>query len=163
MSKIADDFPFWTWYTDSIENCIRTDGLRGAILRGLSLCPKEVERMPRKPKRPCSFPGCPNLTEGRFCEEHEKQENRRYEKYDRDPTVRRRYGRAWKRIRDRYVSQHPFCELCYEKGVLKPVEEVHHKLPLSQGGTHEENNLISLCQSCHAKIHAERGDRWHNR
>ena len=39
--------------------------------------------MPRKPKRPCSFPGCPNLTDGRFCEEHEKQENRRYEKYDR--------------------------------------------------------------------------------
>ena len=41
--------------------------------------------MPRKPKRPCSFPGCPKLTDGRFCEEHEKQENRRYEKYDRDP------------------------------------------------------------------------------
>ena len=39
--------------------------------------------MPRKPKRPCSFPGCPKLTDGRFCEEHEKQENRRYEKYDR--------------------------------------------------------------------------------
>ena len=37
--------------------------------------------MPRKPKRPCSFPGCPKLTEGRFCEEHERQENRRYEKY----------------------------------------------------------------------------------
>ncbi len=86
--------------------------------------------MPRKPKRPCSFPGCPNLTEGRFCEEHEKQENRRYEKYDRDPAVRRRYGRVWKRIRDRYVSQHPFCEMCYKQGVLKPVEEVHHKLPL---------------------------------
>lgn len=29
--------------------------------------------MPRKPKRPCSFPGCPNLTDGRFCEEHEKK------------------------------------------------------------------------------------------
>ena len=66
--------------------------------------------VPRKPKRPCSFPGCPNLTEGRFCEEHQKQENRRYEKYDRDPAVRRRYGRAWKRIRDRYASRHPFCE-----------------------------------------------------
>ena len=60
--------------------------------------------MPRKPKRPCSFPGCPRLTEGRFCEEHGKQENRRYEKYDRDPAVRRRYGRAWKRIRDRYAA-----------------------------------------------------------
>ena len=43
--------------------------------------------MPRKPKRPCSFPGCPNLTDGRFCEKHEKEENKRYEKYDRDPAV----------------------------------------------------------------------------
>lgn len=85
--------------------------------------------VPRKPKRPCSFPGCPNLTEGRFCEEHQKQENRRYEKYDRDPAVRRRYGRAWKRIRDRYASRHPFCEECQRKGLLRPVEEVHHKVP----------------------------------
>ena len=37
------------------------------------------------------------------------------------------------------------------------------KMPLSQGGTHERTNLIALCRSCHAKIHAENGDRWHNR
>ncbi|MCR1954151.1 HNH endonuclease, partial [Clostridioides mangenotii] len=23
--------------------------------------------MPKKPKRPCSYPGCPELTDGRFC------------------------------------------------------------------------------------------------
>lgn len=40
--------------------------------------------MPRKPKRPCSYPGCPNLTDGRFCPEHEKKEAKRYEKYDRE-------------------------------------------------------------------------------
>ena len=50
--------------------------------------------MPRKPKRPCSYPGCPNLTDGRFCPEHEKKEAKRYEKYDRDPNTKRRYGRA---------------------------------------------------------------------
>ena len=119
--------------------------------------------MPRKPKRPCSFPGCPKLTEGRFCEEHGKQENRRYEKYDRDPAVRRRYGRAWKRIRDRYAAKHPFCEECQKEGLLRPVEEVHHRLPLAEGGTHDEGNLVSLCQPCHARIHAERGDRWNKR
>ena len=26
--------------------------------------------MPYKPKRPCSYPGCPRLTSGRYCEEH---------------------------------------------------------------------------------------------
>lgn len=46
--------------------------------------------MPKKPKRPCSYPGCPKLTDGRFCEEHAKLEAKRYEKYDRDPETRRR-------------------------------------------------------------------------
>ena len=119
--------------------------------------------MPRKPKRPCSSPGCPRLTDGRYCEEYAKAEAKRYEKYDRDPAVRRRYGRAWKRIRDSYIQQHPLCEKCGETGKLTPAEEVHHKLPLSQGGTHEQRNLIALCQPCHSKIHAERGDRWHNK
>lgn len=119
--------------------------------------------MPSKPKRPCSYPGCPKLTHGRFCEEHAKKEAQRYEKYDRDPAVRRRYGRAWKRIRDRYAEAHPLCELCQQNGKLTPTEEIHHKLPLSEGGTHATENLIALCKSCHAKLHAERGDRWHNR
>ena len=54
--------------------------------------------------REIDYPGCPRLTDGRFCEEHEKLENQRYEKYDRDPAVKRKYGRAWKRIRDRYMN-----------------------------------------------------------
>lgn len=119
--------------------------------------------MPYKPKRPCSWPGCPNQTHGRYCEEHQKQENARYEKYDRDPAVRRRYGRAWSRIRASYVKEHPFCEKCFERGIIVPVEEVHHIVPLSEGGTHARDNLISLCKSCHSRIHAERGDRWHNK
>lgn len=114
--------------------------------------------LPRKPKKPCGYLGCPNLTEGRYCEEHEKEMNHSYEKYGRDKAVRRRYGRAWKRIRDKYVKEHPFCELCFEKGIIVPVDEVHHKLPLAEGGTHDRSNLISLCKSCHAKIHGERGD-----
>ena len=72
--------------------------------------------MPTKPKRPCSYPSCPRLTSGRFCEEHAKQEARRYEKYDRDPATRKRYGRAWKRIRERYIAAHPLCEKCRERG-----------------------------------------------
>lgn len=117
--------------------------------------------MPSKPKRPCSHPGCPKLTHGRFCEEHEKLEAQRYEKYDRDPATRRRYGRAWKRIRDRYVAAHPLCEECKKQGKLTPTEEVHHILPLSKGGTHAESNLMALCKPCHSAITARDGDRWH--
>lgn len=119
--------------------------------------------MPRKPKHPCRYPGCAALTDNRYCPEHEKITSQQYEKYGRDPKTRSRYGRAWHRIRQSYVKQHPFCEVCMEKGILVPVDQVHHKKPLAEGGSHERSNLISLCASCHARIHAERGDRWHNK
>lgn len=101
--------------------------------------------MPSKPKKPCAYPGCPALVTGRYCEEHAKKANSDYEKFSRDKNTKHRYGRAWKRIRDKYVSEHPFCEKCYERGVLVPVEEIHHKRPLSEGGTHDRSNLIALC------------------
>lgn len=116
--------------------------------------------MPTKPKRPCSHPGCPKLTDGRYCQEHQLLENKRYEKYDRDPAVKKRYGRAWKRIRDRYIAQHPLCEQCLKQNKVTAAEEVHHILPLSRGGTHCEDNLMSLCTPCHSKITATEGGRW---
>jgi 5-methylcytosine-specific restriction protein A len=71
--------------------------------------------MPRKPKRPCRFPGCPNLTDGVYCEEHAKVMEQHYEKFQRGYSPGKRYGRAWKRIRDRYVHKHPLCEMCLRK------------------------------------------------
>ncbi len=117
--------------------------------------------MPRKPRRGCAYPGCPEYAEegSSYCLEHKKEMDKNYETYSRDPSVRRKYGRAWKRIRDSYVKTHPFCEQCFERGILVPVDEVHHKVPVSKGGTHDRSNLMSLCRSCHNKIHAEIGDR----
>ena len=118
--------------------------------------------MPKKPLRPCSHPGCPNLCEGQFCEQHRVEERRKYDKFERSSDVNRKYGRAWKRIRDRYMNAHPLCELCQQEGRLVKAEQVHHIKPLAEGGDHRDENLMSLCHSCHSKIHAERGDRWHN-
>ena len=115
--------------------------------------------MPRKPKRPCSYPGCPNLTEGQYCKEHEAAARRQYNKYERSADVNKKYGRAWKRIRDRYAAAHPLCEVCLKEGRLTPVDEVHHIVPISQGGTHARDNLMSLCRSCHTKIHHDLGAR----
>ena len=120
------------------------------------------DNMPRKPKRPCSYPGCPNLCDGRYCPEHQQKVNSNYEKYGRDPATKKRYGRAWKRIRDKYAAEHPFCELCFERGIIVETQEIHHKKPLSEGGTHDWSNLIALCKSCHSSIHAHRGDYWGN-
>lgn len=109
------------------------------------------------------YPGCPALVTGRYCEEHARKVNSDYEKYSRDKSTKRRYGRAWKRIRDKYAAEHSFCELCFERGLAVPVEEIHHRLPLSEGGTYDRSNLIALCKFCHSQIHAKREDRWHDR
>lgn len=103
--------------------------------------------MPKKPLRPCSHPGCPNLCEGQFCEPHRVEERRKYDKYERSSDVNRKYGRAWKRIRDRYAAEHPLCEMCLKEGRLTPVQEVHHIMPVSKGGTHARDNLMRVCVS----------------
>ena len=116
--------------------------------------------MPRKPKRPCSYPGCPELTDDRYCEQHQSLVNKQYNKYQRDPESNKRYGRSWKRIRDRYIKTHPLCEECQRQGRLNPAEEVHHIIPLANGGSNNKENLMSLCKSCHSRITAQSGDRW---
>ena len=52
-------------------------------------------------------------------------------------------------------------EECFKKGIMVPVEEVHHIKPLPEGGTHDKSILISLCKSCYGMIHAKRGDIWY--
>lgn len=116
--------------------------------------------MPYKPKKPCAYPGCPNLTSDRYCEEHTKQEAKRYEQYQRDPATHKRYGSAWAKIRAAFLWTHPLCELCRKHGRLTPANEVHHIRPLSQGGTHDGGNLMALCKSCHSEITAREGGRW---
>lgn len=113
--------------------------------------------MPRKPRHPCAYPGCPELVEAgeRYCEAHRKETARQYEQYVRDRETKRRYGRAWKRIRDRYISLHPLCEECLKEGRSTLATEVHHRIPLGDGGTNEEKNLEAVCKACHSRIHAK--------
>lgn len=122
--------------------------------------------MPKKPKRPCTYPGCPNLADGMFCENHaalaEKERlerQRRYNRYERDRKIIKKYDRRWRKIREAYISAHPLCEICAKNGKTIAAEEVHHIKPLKWGGTHDFNNLMSLCQSCHTKLEREIGNR----
>lgn len=116
--------------------------------------------MPRRPRRPCAYPSCPNLAEDgqQYCKQHKQLTEKQYDHYERTDHSKR-YGRDWQKIRARYVKAHPLCEECLKQGKFVPVEEVHHIKPLSQGGTNDEYNLMSLCQSCHMKIHLLLGDR----
>lgn len=47
--------------------------------------------------------------------------------------------------RDKYT-----CQVCGKKHTRL---EVHHIIYRSQGGTNDENNLITLCEDCHSKVH----------
>ena len=134
---------------------------RGAIPAEVFSCPKRGEAMPRKPKRPCRYSGCPNLTDRKsgYCDEHEKPMQRHYERFTRGYRQHERYGSAWRRIRDRHLAREPLCEMCRERGRFVAATLVHHIKPLGDGGTHDESNLMSLCVSCHEKIHRRsRGD-----
>jgi 5-methylcytosine-specific restriction protein A len=108
--------------------------------------------------KPCAYPGCPNLTQGRYCEEHAKAEAKRYNKHERDPESGKRYGRAWKQLRAAFLAANPLCEMCKQDGRLTPATLVHHKQKLTCGGTNDAENLMALCGECHSRLHAENGD-----
>lgn len=115
----------------------------------------EVKPMPMKPKRPCRYRGCPKLTDHKsgYCEDHRKLMERHYEKFTRGYNQHERYGRNWRKVRDRYISRHPLCEVCQQHGKYVMADLVHHKKPIAAGGTNTEENLQSLCISCHERIH----------
>lgn len=52
-----------------------------------------------------------------------------------------------KRVRERDEYE---CQKC---GATDSVLHVHHKTPISEGGSHKLSNLETLCESCHAKEH----------
>lgn len=43
-----------------------------------------------------------------------------------------------------YGKEHPYCELCFKEGRMMQIEGVYHIKPLSEDGTHGEENLISI-------------------
>ncbi len=118
--------------------------------------------MPRKPKRPCRYPGCAKLADDVYCQEHEKLMNSHYNHFARGYNSGQRYGKAWEKIRNRYIAAHPLCEKCLSEGKCTPAALVHHKKPIADGGTNEESNLMSLCNSCHERFHGGRGENPRN-
>jgi 5-methylcytosine-specific restriction protein A len=108
--------------------------------------------MPLRAKHPCAYPGCPALIRGgRYCDKHNTLASREYNKYQRAADSNKTYGRRWHSIRDLYIAKHPLCEECMKAGLFFPADEVHHVIPTERGGTHSEDNLQALCQSCHTK------------
>ena len=45
------------------------------------------------------------------------------------------------------------CQECKQKIRYPP--EIHHKIPVSKGGTNTEENLKAVCKKCHEKLDGE--------
>ena len=104
--------------------------------------------MPRTPRRPCRFPGCPNLCDsGVYCREH-----RRYSTdHVRGSADARGYNAEWRRDRKAFLQKHPLCEECRKDGRLTPATVVDHIIP-HRGDRKlfwDENNWPPLCKDCH--------------
>ena len=82
-------------------------------------------------------------------------------------------SREWKELRVAKLRANPLCEQCIKDGeavgilggYIRSATCVHHIVPIETARTKEEmrrlafdwNNLMSLCKSCHARIHKELG------
>ncbi len=118
---------------------------------------KEDEEMTTKaPLKPCAWPGCNRLVElgTIYCREHEKQYKR---EHNRTRNIDPFYGRnTWKKVRAKFMKEHPLCEDCRQKGLVTPATEIHHIVPVAQGGERfDEKNLVALCHRCHMARHGK--------
>lgn len=60
--------------------------------------------MPWRTRKPCSWPGCSELTSGSYCAGHSRQAPKQQ---DRRPSSSvRGYGRTWRRVRERTLRAH---------------------------------------------------------
>jgi len=67
--------------------------------------------------------------------------------------------------------EQPLCEICRSRGFITPAVAVHHDYEISNGQDELErqdiafdyNNLVSICQTCHNRIHNIRHHGAHTR
>ena len=105
--------------------------------------------MPRKPKRPCRYPGCPNLCEtGTYCEVHRKEWS---PDALRGNATARGYDAKWREARRLFLQRNPLCQNCLKNGKLTPATVVDHIVPHrgDQLLFWDHGNWQALCKACH--------------
>jgi len=114
--------------------------------------------MPLRPPTVCSTPGCYAVVLGGKgkCHKHKKAVGWESDR-NRGTRQQRGYGKEWYRVRDlRMGMDKGLCQPCLRKGKFTAATEVDHRVPKSQGGTDDIDNLESICRACHkAKTQAE--------
>ncbi len=107
--------------------------------------------MPYKPRRPCRYPGCPELAvQGQvYCQVHMEWSGDRL----RGGAAARGYDGRWQKARAIFLKQHPLCAFCQAEGKIVPATVVDHIIPHrgDQRLFWDQTNWESLCKECHDK------------
>lgn len=110
--------------------------------------------MPRRPRPPCSVPGCPEVTaRGGRCEVH-----RREAEQQRGTAAERGYDTRWQRIRRAYLYRNPWCLLCGRTATVADHFPLSRRQLVAQGVADPDapNRLRPLCATCHNRETAKR-------
>lgn len=116
-------------------------------------------------KRVCNAPGCHELTYNSYCDKHKREsvkyKNNKYDKLNRNKKAKEFYNSSeWNRAKFKRLKQDlGLCVKCREKGIFVNADVVHHitELLVDWDKRLDNNNLISLCHSCHNNIHKHIG------
>lgn len=74
-------------------------------------------------------------------------------------------SKEWQQLRIEKLRANPLCEVCEQDGIVTSAHAVHHRHPIEDSTSKAEmrkwafmwDNLVSVCDACHAKIHKEQG------
>lgn len=105
--------------------------------------------MPARPLRPCAAPLCPTLVRGGRCLAHAS------EPWAGRAHWRERYGNDWPRLRRAILERDS--GICVDCGRIGTT--VDHRTPLAEGGTHDHENLVTLCRDCQQSKAGKEGAR----
>lgn len=113
--------------------------------------------MPGRPSRPCTYPGCGVLTNGKRarCEKHVEKPW-----VKSGPQIERIRGETLQNLRRQLFREQPLCQHCLLVGRTTLATQRDHIIPLEEGGQDTKENTQALCQECHdvkSKAERERG------
>ncbi len=105
--------------------------------------------MPSAPKHQCGRLGCRQLTDRKFCQQCEPQQQTASHRWDTDRRpVERVRGRKLQALRLALFRREPLCRRCGERGRVTLAAVRDHIVPLAEGGADDESNIQPLCNEC---------------
>jgi len=109
--------------------------------------------MPKAAGRPCKHAGCVEVVRdgSGWCKAHKADRSvGRWGDARRGSRHERGYGTEWDVTRKRILSRDKgLCQVCLAAGKYRPAKAVDHIKPKCEGGSDDDDNLQSICQSCH--------------